>query len=206
MKIIKSITLVISIIVCLLWLYDTDTNWEPIFVIVTLLFQAIVDFFSRKESEKELESYKRQLIDNQTGGETFSYIMLYNFSISNNWARDFVVVKKGKNSLYNLSYRIVDYTKTGNNTVVPETKIGEVNSPAIFSNPKWTLKEHNHYGIFFHGRNGSWTQELILNKSEEHNCWLAATRVRNRKGVVIHNHVDNSFETSFGAINWKNKI
>jgi hypothetical protein len=59
---------------------------------------------------------------------------------------------------------------------------GEINAPADYLLLQWPLPESAYYRVFFHARNGSWNQDLILRRSEAAQCWLAATRVLDKHG------------------------
>ena len=206
MFLLKLSVTILSIVICGLWFfYPSKIEWEPILVAVGLLIHFCLDLYDKKQQEKKIKEITNEIKATQTGGETYCYLMLYDFSIENSLAKDFVFIKPGVHSLYNLNYRLVDYTKKQNNTIINDTSLGEMNAPAIYQKTKWRLNDRVHYGVFFTARNGNWTQELILRKSVDKNYWLAATRVVNRTGKVIHKYLDNDFETIFGVPNWKNK-
>jgi hypothetical protein len=66
------------------------------------------------------------------------------------------------------------------------------------------LPEQAYYRIFFHARNGSWNQDLILRRSQAASCWLAATRVLGRDGgSVAFVQLDPDFEPQFGRVAWR---
>ncbi|OCH14563.1 hypothetical protein A6E05_19140 [Aliivibrio sp. 1S165] len=203
----KILSTLISLIGCVLWYSNPDSiEWEPLLVAVGLLAHFIVDIYENHQSKNETEEVTRKLVAAATGGDAFAYFMLYNFDIDKKLAKDFTITKKGDANLFNLTMRISDYQSEKYSEVIPETVLGEINSPAIFSKVQWQLKDQIHYGVHFNARNGSWNQELILRKSLDKQCWLAATRVVNRKGEIIFDHIDNAFIPIFGNPQWKNNI
>ena len=137
----------------------------------------------------------------QTGGDSFCYFMLYNFDLHASVAREFVVIPKGEYTLYDVRIRIRDMD-AGRDLF--ERAWGEINAPADFLVLKWSLPPSAYYRIFFHARNGSWNQDLILKRSEAAKCWLAATRVLDRSGLeVVLQHIDNQFIDEFGVPAWR---
>ena len=58
MKYLKYIIVTVSIVICLLWYNQPKTNWEPIFVIVSLIFSLVVDFVEKKQQNQEIKDYK----------------------------------------------------------------------------------------------------------------------------------------------------
>ncbi len=86
---------------------------------------------------------------------------------------------------------------------VLEKQWSEINSPADYLIVEWVLPPSVYYRIFFHARNGSWNQDLVLKRSSSAECWLAATRVLDRNGKeVTFEHVDNGFIEEFGEPTW----
>lgn len=167
-----------------------------------------IDYLEDVTSEK-IEQLRDEIANNQkrsenlqTGGDSFCNIMLYDFDLGASIAKNFVVIKHGEFPLYDLRFRIYDLNISKD---IFQRDWGELNSPADFLLVSWPLSSSIYYRVFFHARNGSWHQDLILRKSETANCWLAATRVTGRNGRdVIFTHIDNDFETEFGAPAWQN--
>ncbi|MHA2785193.1 hypothetical protein [Vibrio harveyi] len=196
-----------SLVGCALWYFKSDLiEWEPILVAVGLLAHFVVDVYESKQNKKEAEETTQKIVATTTGGDAFAYFMLYNFDINKKLAKDFTVIKKGDTSLFNVTMRVSDYQSSKPSNILPETLLGEINSPAAFSKVQWRLNDFVHYGVHFNARNGSWTQELILRKSLDKQCWLAATRVVNRKGHIIFDHIDDAFVPIFGEPKWKNNV
>jgi len=149
----------------------------------------------------EVEQSQRHLASLQTGGDTFCYWMLYDFDMTKNVARNFVVIREGKYPLYDVRLRIRDMD--ANKDLVTK-QWGELNSPADYLLMQWPLPESVYYRIFFHARNGSWNQDLQLRKSASARCWLAASRVLGKNGSdVIFEHTDNHFIVEFGTPIWR---
>ncbi len=148
----------------------------------------------------ELEKTKAHLEALQTGGDSFCYAMLYHFDMALGIAQQFVVIRKGKYVLHDVRLRILDMDSRA---TVLERPWGEINAPADFLFVKWKLPEAVYYRVFFHARNGSWTQDLILRRSAKAGCWLAATRVKARKGDVVHEQVDGGFVSEFSEPLWR---
>ena len=144
---------------------------------------------------------QKRLEDLQTGGDSYCYVMFYNFDLKESIARDFVVTRKGEFPLYDLRFRIVDMETS---KTIFERPWGEHNSPADFLLVKWKLAAETYYRIFFNARNGAWHQDLILRKSVKANCWLAATRVMARNGFDVSlEEKDNEYEAEFGSPTWR---
>jgi hypothetical protein len=136
----------------------------------------------------------------QTGGDTYCYIMLYHFDMQAGVAQNFVVIRKGDFPLYDVRIRMLDMDESVD---VLNTRWGELNSPADYSILQWPLRSLAYYRMFFHARNGSWTQDLQLRKSVEDECWLAATRVRARDGEIRFEHMDSNYVDRFGQPEWR---
>lgn len=146
------------------------------------------------QSQKHLEGL-------QTGGDTFCYWMLYHFDMTKALARNFVVIRIGDYPLYDVRQRIRDMD-AGRDVLTQNW--GEINSPADFLIVKWPLPESAYYRIFFHARNSSWNQDLMLNRSSSAKCWLAATQVKSRDGrEVVFEQIDNGFAEEFGEPTWR---
>jgi hypothetical protein len=164
--------------------------------------------FSDTEVLQEVESLKDEIARSQrhieglqTGGDTFCYWMLYHFDMTKAVARNFVVIRRGDYPLYDVRLRIRDMDA---NRDVFSRNWGEINSPADYLIVEWPLPESVYYRIFFHARNGSWNQDLILKRSDSAQCWLAATHVKDRSGrEVVFEHIDNGFIDEFGEPNWR---
>lgn len=146
-----------------------------------------------------LEEMQRKLIGVQTGGDSFCYWMLYHFDLGKNVAQNFVIIRKGEFPLYDVRFRIRDMDAARD---VHERNWGELNSPADFILMKWPLPDAAYYRVFFHARNGAWSQDLILRRVDEAGCWLAATRVRGDRDVVFE-HIDNEFDEHCGEPQWR---
>lgn len=154
----------------------------------------------------EFEALKQNLLEAQrrveglqTGGDTFCYWMLYHFDLQRNVARNFVVIRQGEYPLYDLHLRILDLDTKRE----IRREWGELNAPAAFLIVEWPLPPTVYFRIFFHARNGSWHQDLLLRRSEAAACWLAATRVLGRKGEVLLEHFDNEYLAEFGPPTWR---
>jgi hypothetical protein len=166
-----------------------------------------VDFVQPENSEQlaslrdEMQVIQRRIEGLQTGGDSFCYFMLYHFDLSLSIAQNLVVVRVGEFPLYDVRIRIMDIDLRKD---IFERAWGEVNAPADFLMVKWSLQPSVYYRVFFHARNGSWHQDLVLKRSEQAECWLAATRVIGRNGRdVLFLHFDNEFEHEFGVPEWR---
>ena len=127
--------------------------------------------------------------------------MLYHFDMTRALARNFVVIRQGVYPLYEVRIRIRDMD-AGEDVLVK--KWGEINSPADYLTVEWQLPPSVYYRIFFHARNDSWNQDLMLKRSSSAECWLAATRVKDRSGrEIVFEHVDNGFVDEFGEPTWR---
>jgi hypothetical protein len=127
--------------------------------------------------------------------------MLYYFDMTKGIGKDFCVIRRGDYPLYDVRIRIRDMD--ANKDVVNEN-LGEINAPAIFTRVAWQLPESVYYRVFFHARNGSWNQDLILKRSSSVGCWLAATHVKDRSGrEVVFENIDNGFIDEFGEPTWR---
>jgi hypothetical protein len=150
---------------------------------------------------EEMLAIQKRIEDVQTGGDSFCYFMLYHFDLNLSIAQNIVVIRKGEFPLYDLRIRVMDIDTSQD---VFKKTWGEMNSPADFLLGQWSLTPTVYYRIFFHARNGSWNQDLILRRSEQAECWLAATRVLARNGRdVTFVHIDPNFETEFGTPAWR---
>jgi len=163
--------------------------------------------FTQEIWRQEVEALKnnfllaqRHLEAVQTGGDTFCYWMLYNFDLVQSIARDFVIIRCGEYPLYDVRFRILDMN---DNREIMSRQWGEINAPADFLNIQWILPESAYYRIFFHARNGSWHQDLLLKRSTSAGCWLAATCVRGNMGEIRFEYIDNCFISEFGAPTWR---
>jgi len=151
--------------------------------------------------KSDIASVQDRVVGYQTGGHSFCYWMLYHFDIAANIARNFVVIRRGEYPLYDVRLRIRDMDASSD---VLNTTWGEINAPADFKLVRWSLPPSIYYRIFFHARNGSWNQDLILKKSIRAACWLAAARVRDKRGAsVVFEHTDNEFIPEFGSPTWR---
>lgn len=137
----------------------------------------------------------------QTGGDTFAYWMLYDFDLARSLARNFVVVREGSSSLFDLRLRISDMD-TGRD--IYHAMVGEISAPAEFRIVEWSLPASAYYRAFFAARNGQWHQDLQLRRSDAAHCWLAATRVQGTDGrTEVFRHVDNEWTAEFGEPTWR---
>ncbi len=150
--------------------------------------------------EEVLAAHKR-LEGMQTGGESFCYLMLYHFDMTLAIAHNVAVIRKGEFPLYNLRIRVTDMDASRD---IFQNAWGELDSAADILLRPWPLSPRTYYRIFFHARNGAWHQDLVLRRSETARCWLAATRVFDRKGAdLILEHIDSGFELEFGSPTWR---
>jgi len=150
--------------------------------------------------DQKLSDIQQHLAALQTGGDSFCYWMLYHFDISKGVAQNFALIRSGDHPLYDVRIRIRDMDNAQD---VFSRNWGELNSPADFLLLKWPLAPSVYYRVFFFARNGSWNQDLILNRSEISNCWLAATRVLGKSGTPRHMHLDCEFVSQFGEPEWR---
>ena len=147
-----------------------------------------------------IDEKNRHLEGLQAGGDTFCYWMLYHFDLAQNIAQNFVVIKQGQYPLYDVRIRIHD-ADLGKDIL--EASWGEINAPADYQLGRWPIPENAYFRAFFHARNGSWHQDLILRKSSAAQCWRAATRVLGRSGDTLFEHIDLDFEKEFGLPAWR---
>jgi len=144
--------------------------------------------------QKHLESV-------HTGGDSYAYFMLYHFDMQESFARNFVIIRRGEYPLYDVRIRIRDMDAGRD---VLERPWGEINSPAGFMIVKWPLASSVYYRVFFQARNGGWHQDLILKRSDTAQCWLAATRVFDKRGKeVVFEYKDHEFVNEIGAPAWR---
>ncbi|WP_019498588.1 hypothetical protein [Pseudanabaena sp. PCC 6802] len=150
---------------------------------------------------EEMLSIQKRIESVQTGGDSFCYFMLYHFDLGLSIAQNIVVIRIGEFPLYDLRIRVRDMDASRD---IFKKYWGEINSPADFLIGRWSLLPAAYYRVSFHARNGIWSQDLILKRSEQAECWLAATRVLGRNGRdVTLLHIDNDFETEFGSPEWR---
>lgn len=125
--------------------------------------RSIKSSYDAKERDKKLIELQNELIDHNTGGNSFCYLEpIFNFlSPGNNlWS----CTHRGEYHLNDISIRICDLkNKDGN----PIKLIGEYLSiNYLFKGRSTTLsssspvESEGKYNIFFSSRNGSWTQEI----------------------------------------------
>lgn len=150
--------------------------------------------------KNELSSVQKHLEAVQLGGDTFCYCMLYNFDLVQSIAREFTIIRRGEYPLYDVRFRIQDMDTIQE---IMNRHWGEINAPADFLSVKWNLPEFAYYRIFFHARNGSWNQDLLLRRLTSASCWLAATCVRGKVGEIRLEHIDNGFISEFGTPTWR---
>lgn len=136
----------------------------------------------------------------QTGGDSFCYLMLYHFDLKENIAQNSVVIRSGQYPLYDVRLRILNM----NSQVELNQRWAEISAPAEFSVVRWPLSSHEYYRVFIHARNGQYHQDLQLRRSAISECWLAATRVTATDGSTVRfQHIDNGYESEFGAPVWR---
>lgn len=148
----------------------------------------------------EIVSSESRITGYQTGGDSFCYWMLYHFDLTERIASDFVIIRKGDFPLYDVRIRIRDMDLEKD---VFSRVWGEISSPAEFLQSKWKLAEKSYYRVFFHARNGQWHQDLQLSLSTKASCWLAATRVSDKKGNACFEYFDQNFLSEFGIPVWR---
>ncbi|MEJ7811639.1 MAG: hypothetical protein WKG32_14600 [Gemmatimonadaceae bacterium] len=156
----------------------------------------------------DLLVFQRRIEGIQTGGDSFCQFMLYDFDLKSSFARNIVVIRHGEFPLHDLRIRVVDMDAGKASSTAPQDVFnrawGELNAPADYITGRWPLTADIYYRIFSHARNGSWNQDLILKRSEQANCWLAATRILGKNGRdVVFTHVDLEFQREFGAPAWR---
>lgn len=165
----------------------------------------VADTVSAKDSERVLRLLEgqRRIEGMQTGGDTFAYFMLYHFDLRAAVAQQVVVIKHGDFSVFDLSFRVRDMDRSAD---VFMHALGNLNQSAVMIGGRWSLSAQVYYRIFFHARNGSWHQDLILRRSQAASCWLAATRVLGQDGrSVVFVHLDPDFESQFGPAEWRER-
>ncbi|HMG46552.1 MAG TPA: hypothetical protein VK614_03730 [Allosphingosinicella sp.] len=135
-----------------------------------------------------------------TGGDTWGYVMLYNFDLKDNVARNYVFIRKGDHPLYQVRTRVHDMD-TGRDVRIDEW--GEISAPASYQTLRWPLHENVYYRAFHHARNGQWHQDMILRRVEAAQCWLCATRVSDFLGNPGWIHTDPQFAELVGEPNWR---
>ena len=144
---------------------------------------------------------QRRIEGLHTGGDSFAYFMLYHFDLQAAVAQQMVVIKQGEFSVFDLSLRVRDMDRSVD---IFKRALGNLNQPAEMIGGRWPLPEQVYYRTFFHARNGSWNQDLILRRSQVASCWLAATRVLGRDGrSVAMVHHDRGYESQFGPAGWR---
>jgi hypothetical protein len=139
----------------------------------------------------------------QTGGDTFAYLMLYHFDTKEAFARQLAIILEGKYTLYNVRVSIRDMDRA---IEIYNQLWGEISPPAVAKvGIRWPLGDSVYYRIAFSARNGHWSQDLILKRSNALGYWPAATRVYDKynKKVVIE-HIDKpDFINEFGEPAWR---
>jgi hypothetical protein len=114
-----------------------------------------------------------------------------------------VIIRKGDYPLYDVRIRIRDMDVSRD---VFERPLGEINAQADYLIVKWPLPSSVYYRVFCHARNGSWNQDLILKRSDAAQCWLAATRVFDKRGKeIIFQYVDHDrrvWSSSLASVSW----
>lgn len=162
-----------------------------------------IDFLNddlKRALTKEIVETSAQVKAAITGGETWGYVMLYDFDLKANIAKNFVYVREGEHPLYQVRTRILDIH---NGRQIRIDDWGEISAPAAFQLLRWPMSRNVYYRVFHEARNGQWHQDLILNKAETANCWLCATRVSDFSGHPRWTHVDVEFVATFGEPIWR---
>lgn len=153
----------------------------------------------RRQFGLELQDDVNRLQGLQTGGDTYAYLMLYNFDLSKNIARDFVLIRAGEFPLYDVRIRLHDLAQQID---LLNENWGELNSAADYRHVRWPLPASVYYRAFFHARNGSWHQDLRLKRSTDAGCWLAATRVWGHQQSPDFQQIDQQYIDEFGSPEW----
>lgn len=142
----------------------------------------------------------REILGHQTGGDTYAYAMLYHFDMQKNLARQFAIIRRGDFPLYDLRLRGIALPDTRD---VITLNWGEISAPAEHLAVQWKLRDEAYLRFFFHARNGQWHQDLVLKRSADSGCWLAATRVSDTHGVLRFEFSDAEFKPLFGEAVWR---
>jgi hypothetical protein len=160
--------------------------------------------FSNEDLKKalisEISASTASITGAVTGGDTWGYVMLYDFDLERNVARNYVYVRKGSHPLYQVKTRVHD-VDAGRDLQVDDW--GEISAPAAYKNLSWPLRDQLYYRVFHHARNGHWHQDIILRRSNEAQCWLCATRVSDFLGNPRYNYTDAQFTEIFGDPIWR---
>lgn len=154
----------------------------------------------RRQFHLEDEDAEARRLAMVTGGDTYAHVMLYHFDLVEAVAQQLTVIKDGEFPLYNVNVRIIDMD-TGQRRFAAEW--GDLDAPAYFWSAKWSLKDENYLRVFFRARNGGWHQDLILRRSDQDRCWLAATRVFGLQQAPDLQHIDHEFRERFGDPVWR---
>lgn len=179
---------------------------KPSMAGVRQLFLAIDPSRNRVAEEirsvrNEMAALEKRLTGIQTGGDSFCYWMLYHFNTQENLAYNFALIRKGEFPLFDVRIRIRDMD-LGKDVVTKDW--GEINSPADYLMVAWPLRDSLYYRVFFHARNGSWHQDLLLRKLNSQGYWAAATRVVGPKGDILFEHTDDpEYSDHFGRPDWR---
>ena len=101
----------------------------------------------RRQFGLEIKDEAHRLESLQTGGDSFAYLMFYNFDLPTNVARELVLIRVGEFPLYDLRLRLREM-HVGQDVL--QHNWGELNSPADYVHVEWQLDEAQYYRVFFH--------------------------------------------------------
>jgi hypothetical protein len=136
-----------------------------------------------------------------TGGDAFCYWTLAHFDVGKSVAQNFMIIKQGKNALFDVSMRIINLDNPNKNIFA--RAFGEISAPALAFFPRWDLLERVSYRAFFAARNGQWHQDLHLVCIPDQGYWAAATRVYDIDGRTIRlEKVDPEYVSKAGIPAW----
>jgi hypothetical protein len=186
----------------------------PAYLLMGTLMAAGLGFAIRKveaaaniTQQDLIEGLARKTTAWTTGGDSYSYFMLYDFDLQQEIAKQAVVIKNGQYPLYNAYMTITD---ADTRQTIMDYNLGEISgggksgttAVALMLNGNWKLRPYVHYSISFSARNGVWHQDLYLRKSTKAQCWLAATRVWDGPGKERFEHIDSEYVEEFGNPAW----
>jgi hypothetical protein len=153
-----------------------------------------------------------------TGGDSFCYLIMH-FLQPDTWTP--FLITKGQHPLYDVSMSIVDLEKfnliknkpnlTFEELFSNYTTINIGNLVPAFAFPLWNQKiklspgPMHAYAINFFGRNGIWSQKIIIKKNSS-GLWIQAIQVLRKDGdknKVLFEMIPKEFQTDKnGKINW----
>jgi hypothetical protein len=133
----------------------------------------------------------------QSGGDTTCHAEFSGFDLRSNNVKCLAIVKDGTYPLYDLSIRVADMHTWKD---VFMRTLPELSAPAIMWGPlRWPLEPSVFYRVHFQARNGSWTQDLVLKRSESAGTWASATRVIGSSGQTLREVITSEFAGEFGS-------